>query len=494
MSSCQLVRLGLLSYILIMVAVALPAQQLDHTAVFKTPVPHAHLPLASSPAHPLSGTQTAPSPATTFGGSPYTVGPTVTPTTTQPEAEEHIAVDPLNSSLLVAAISDFSLRGGFNTTKYVVSTTNGGSGSWTQRFVPRNSSGLLVTSDGATWQANSDPVVAIDKLGNVYLADLYLAVSSAGQVTNDGFYVSVGNVSTGVQFTASTTRPVVTHLTASSVDEDKPWIATDNSSNAATTGNVYAAWAHFTATSNMIFFSRSTNHGGSWSAPIQVSASAQNGAVQGAQVAVGPQGQVYVVYEVFFSGNKRQQFLAKSINGGLSFSTPVAITPLFNELTFRSSYRKNSFPALAINPSTGFVYVLYADQPSKTLGAQVEFVRSTTAGGSVFTTPKSINDNSRGQQFFPAIAADASGVIHTSWFDTRNSTSGTSQYDIFASRSLNNGGTWSPNARVTSTIISADKTSFIGDYAGVAALGGFAHPVWTDGGFNNGQLQTSTLQ
>jgi hypothetical protein len=35
--------------------------------------------------------------------------------------------------------------------------------------------------------------------------------------------------------------------------------------------------------------------------------------------------------------------------------------------------------------------------------------------------------------------------------------------------------------------------SFIGDYAGIAAAGGFAHPVWTSGGFNNGLLQTATL-
>ena len=492
MRSCQLVRLGIVLSA-IMIATALPAQQLDRSAVFKTPVPHSHLPIAASPVHPQQATQTVPVPATTFGGAPYTVGPTVTPTTTKPEAEEHIAVDPLNSKLLVAAISDFSLRGGFNTTKYVVSTTNGGAGSWVQRFVPRNSSGLLVTSDGAVWQANSDPVVAIDKLGNVYLADLYIAVSNTGNATNDGLYVSVGNVSTGVQFTASTTHPVLTHLSATSVSEDKPWIAADNSSNATTTGHVYAAWAHFTATSDMIFFSRSTNHGGSWSSPIQVSPPTQNGAVQGAQVAVGPQGQVYVTYEVFFVGNKRRQFLAKSTNGGLSFSTPVAITPLFNELTFSSSYRKNSFPALAVNPSTGFTYVLYADQPSTTLGAQVEFIRSTTAGGTTFTAPIVINGSSAGQQFFPAITADSSAVIHTSWFDTRNSTSGASRYDIFASRSLNNGGTWSPNARVTPSIINAATSSFIGDYAGIAALGGFAHPVWTNGGFNNGQLQTSTL-
>ena len=128
MRSCQLVHLSVVLSA-IMIATALPAQQLDRSAVFKTPVPHSHLPIAASPVHSQQATQTVPVPATTFGGAPYTVGPTVTPTTTKPEAEEHIAVDPLNSKLLVAAISDFSLRGGFNTTKYVVSTTNGGAGS-----------------------------------------------------------------------------------------------------------------------------------------------------------------------------------------------------------------------------------------------------------------------------------------------------------------------------------------------------------------------------
>jgi len=64
--------------------------------------------------------------------------------------------------MLVAAISDFSLRGGFNTTKYTLSTNNGST--WKQAFIPRNSAGLPLTSDGAAWQANSDPVVAIDPL------------------------------------------------------------------------------------------------------------------------------------------------------------------------------------------------------------------------------------------------------------------------------------------------------------------------------------------
>ncbi len=124
-----------------------------------------------------------PSPIAHFSGSPYRVGPTVTPTTTAVEAEEHIAVAPTNSSDLVAAISDFSQRGGFNTTKFAVSTDNGTT--WTESFVPEVG-GLPATSDGQVWLANSDPVVAIDNAGRVFLADLYI-INATG--TGEGFYV-----------------------------------------------------------------------------------------------------------------------------------------------------------------------------------------------------------------------------------------------------------------------------------------------------------------
>jgi len=85
-------------------------------------------------------------------------------------------------------------------------------------------------------------------------------------------------------------------------------------------------------------------------------------------------------------------------------------------------------------------------------------------------------------------------VIHVSWFDTRNSPGNTAFYDIFATYSRDSGGTFAPNARVTSTLVNAGTASFIGDYAGIAAAAGFAHPVWTSGGFNNGSLETAVLQ
>jgi len=465
---------------------------------FKTIVPHRNS-VAAKPTIEVQPEESESAlPFLGFGGLPYTVGATITPTSSVPEAEEHIAVDPTNFNHLISMISDFSLNGGFNTSKFAFSTNNGAS--WMQGFVPRAASGFPQTSDGHIWQANSDPVVAVDKLGNVFLANLYLQVGRVGNVTNDGYYVCAAKLFAGGKFTPSTCHPVRTTLTASPNLEDKEWLAVDNSSSAFT-GNVYASWTHFTATSSMIFFSRSTNHGVTWSKAIQINPASQNGAIQGSQVAVGPAGEVYVAYEVFLgTGAQGKHFIAKSTNGGVSFGAPVAMTPTFNNLSFTSNYRDNSFPALAVGPVAGkaFVYDVYTDQPSA--NARTAFVHSTTSGGLTFTAPISANDSTKGQRLMPAVAADTNGVVHISWFDTRNHTTNSDLLDIYATFTKNSGGTFAPNAKVTSATINNGGSGFIGDYSGIAAgpngTTSMAHPAWTNGGVGgttNGRLQTATL-
>ena len=127
-------------------------------------------------------------------------------------------------------------------------------------------------------------------------------------------------------------------------------------------------------------------------------------------------------------------------------------------------------------------------------------MRSKSAGGLTFTTPIGANDVTTGQRLMPAVAADTNGVVHMSWFDTRNSGSSTGTLDIYATFTTNNGLSFAPNARVTSIQINAGGAGFIGDYSGIAAQPngrtGLAHPVWTSGGVGgttNGSMQTATL-
>ena len=537
--------------------------QPDPSAVFLTFIPHRNAPVARGnrmilsspgsrpllirPGRGITGTTsptasaTSPTAATFNSGPAYTAGPAGTPTTTQPEAEEEIAADPADTTgnNLVAAVSDFSQPSGFNFTKWSLST-NGGT-TWKENFVPYNTStGLLTTSDGLSWDANSDPVLAFDQSGDVFLSDLYINVDSFGRITAEGLYVSVDTFSNLQTGNFANTNPVLVDPQNGSVFdiEDKPWITVDNSAASSHQGVAYVSWSHFTGcqnkydpfvgayvltcTSDVIYVGYSTDHGQTWSSPIQINSKGQNGAVQGSQVAVGPDGTVYLVYEFHGADNQRQQFLSVGTwdSTGLTFSAPVAATPIFYDLTFSgcntcaASYRANSFPNIAVDRSgtatNGSVYMVYGAQLSNTSNAQVNFVACTSNCSSTqpgFSSPVILNDSSAGNAFFPALAVDGQGVIHSSWLDTRNNPSNPDYIDVYATFSSDGGASFAPNARVTSTTMDASvvdgfgDTSFIGDYIGIAATAAnpaTAHPVWTNasgilGLLLSGSLQTATL-
>lgn len=435
-----------------------------------------------------------PPPPPKFHGSAYVVGTIVTATTLQPEAEEVIAIDPNNHSNLVGMITDYSLKaGGFGVARYSISA-NGGT-SWSDAFVPVSGT-AAITSDGQLWPDNRDPSIGIDKLGNVFLSGIYAQAPAAGQHPPSGVYVCVGTLP-GVTLTSSGCRPVFTNTMAMDpYGEDKDSLAVDDSS-ASTSGNVYMTWIHFTGctgsgcANKYIAFSRSTDHGVTWSAPNLLTSGATD--VQWPQMTVGSDGTVYVSCEVFLGNGQAQHMLAISADGGQTFSAATAITPSYTDLTFSTSYRKNSGPTIVVSPVAGaeYVYDIYAQQNGT--GSDVVVTRSNSPKGAAgFATPISVNDSTVGQRIFPSASVDNGGILHMSWFDTRNA-SGTAQYDIYATYSKDSAATFAPNARVTPALISAG--TFIGDYAGMVAepTGGIAHPVWTSGGSNAGMLQTTTL-
>ena len=84
------------------------------------------------------------------------------------------------------------------------------------------------------------------------------------------------------------------------------------------------------------------------------------------------------------------------------------------------------------------------------------------------------------------------GEVNVSFYDTRNDTTGARfMTDIFLSRS-SDGATWPSNVRVSSQSSNEHDCNGLfpcpginygnqqGDYSGLAAFGGVAHPVWTD--------------
>src|SRR5262249_39450590 len=157
-----------------------------------------------------------------------------------------------------------------------------GGASWREAFVPFDqNTDLLLTSDGRSWSANSDPVLAFDRSGHVYLSNLYILVDSFGRITSEGLYVSTDKFSNLQTANFGNTYRVRANLSNKRTFslEDKPWIAVDNSSTSSA-GYVYASWSHFTGcqnkgsvftgfyvtcSSDVIYLAYSTDHGVTWS-------------------------------------------------------------------------------------------------------------------------------------------------------------------------------------------------------------------------------------
>jgi len=135
-------------------------------------------------------------------------------------------------------------------------------------------------------------------------------------------------------------------------------------------GNVYVAYADVITNANgsqtsTIYFSRSTNCGASWSAPIPISRSYVIS--QGATIQIDPEtGIVYVAWRVIHNTPQAKDGIAitASLNAGQSFFpaiTVVSLSPFnantptapafFDQNTTETTFRTTAYPALAVGDS-----------------------------------------------------------------------------------------------------------------------------------------------
>lgn len=143
---------------------------------------------------------------------------------------------------------------------------------------------------------------------------------------------------------------------------------------------------------------------------------------------------------------------------------------------------------MAVDPHTGQIAVVYPDQVGPS--SAIELVSCPPAFSGPCKAPVVINDVGYGQRLLPAVAIDNLGMVHVSWYDSRNAATDplSSMVDIYATyaRSLNH--SFHTNARVTQSTIDFSNRYFIGDYSGMAASHGVAHPAWTDGLLKSARL------
>jgi len=301
---------------------------------------------------------------------------------------------------------------------------------------------------------------------------------------------------------------------------DKTGIQVDQT-NSQFSGNVYAAWSDFHGRGcNEIVFSRSTDGGATFSAPMKISSVCSN---QGPNIAIGPGGQVYVSWFANNGGNRsiggnfvEGAAFASSSDGGQTFSK-ADIVVRFNPFVsnaFSGNGARNcgdgpfaclsgqTFPRFDLaQPSiaTDGASIYMAFQVASASGqGQTQFVKSTD-GGASWSPAKAVDAQSAGHQFFPWIAA-SQGRLSVVYYDSRhdadysvgrapcNSSTGhgSACLAVWYSTSSDGGATWTHQELTTALTnpnleqFGGRRVPFFGDYIMVSAVGGSIAAVWTD--------------
>jgi hypothetical protein len=274
------------------------------------------------------------------------------------------------------------------------------------------------------------PQVAVDATGNIY------AVWEDDTASNSNILFS-RSTNGGAIF--STPQ----NISKSSRSSFNPLIAVDAQ------GAVNVVWVSNAPGNNDIFFSRSTDGGSTFSAPLNLSNDPADSLSP--QLAVDAAGNINIVWES--DDIKFGVLFSHSTDGGATFSTPLDL----------ATNTGGSFAAQLALASDGSINVVWEDDTNS--GSSISYSRSSD-NGATFSAPKNLSSaNSFGSQ----IAVDASGNIFVIWAD---STPG--NLDIFFSRSIDQGATFSTPKNLSNT-----PSTSLHAHIAVAATSG-VYVVWEE--------------
>ena len=305
--------------------------------------------------------------------------------------------------------------------------------------------------------------------------------------------------------------------------------------------NVYFAWARFTGVGiSNIYFSRSVDHGATWSKPMNLTS--RQGNLQDPDISVTGNGNVYVTYDVgeLHNGQPNGVQIVKSTDCGETFAPSSLVTKYipYNAQDVSSSgdaardcgdfadacqsgytfFRRSTTTrstADQYDAANEWIYIVYdATKPgtevdTHTTYGSLESGRGSQSGAyflrydgvvGTHTEPKLIDNQPIGHQTFPDISADG-GTLHVLWWDSRADPcysptrpigncadrTTTSSLDVFATMSADHGNTWINPTRLTSQTSNPNheqfdgrSVPFAGDYLWISSLGDFSFGAWTD--------------
>ncbi len=361
------------------------------------------------------------------------------------------------------------------------------------KFVPGYSDFTYASKDGGmTWtevqnqnpekRIQGDDGVAYGNDGRVYHSFLSFWPSKKwkSKQLSSGIYISS---STDGGFNWDRRAVVVDHINTNAPMEDKPYVVADNSPTSKFENNVYTAWTHFAiygshnpADSSQIYFTRSIDSGKTFSSPMRISTTGgdcidSSNTVEGAITAVGPNGEVYVVW-----AGPRGIVMNESFDGGKTFGEDKVIGWIYHgwDLTVPGIDRANGMPVTKVDissgPYRGTIYVNWVDDR---FGDPDVFLKFSRDSGKTWSKTIRVNDDKIGNgkyQFFSWMSVDpVDGSINIVFYDRRN-LKGTLT-GLTLARSIDGGKTFI-NYKINQPPFECNPKVFFGDYIGIDSYDG----------------------
>ncbi|HSF80839.1 MAG TPA: sialidase family protein [Anaerolineales bacterium] len=380
--------------------------------------------------------------------------------------ETSTAINPANPEIIAVGANDYRMAPIFGDSWLGFYLSQDGGNTWFNTFVPgfpSDNSPAGLASPLKNLDGSGDPVVRFDSAGNLYLAGIAFNrnFDQPDRPVDNVVYVARFDYTPGTPAGVSTPNaaanpPNYTYAGTTVVERgavgfavpgqrfgfagefvDKEWMEVDAYPGSPCAGSVYVTYTafHGVGGNSPIKFSRSADGGSSFTNPRTVSSGGQAGTVynQGSDIAIGPDGSIFVAYRSFgASVDPAAVRVVKSNDCGVHWSQPVLVGTLVSGQAPGVAFRTPTFAFIAVddlNPNT--VYIAYQNFNFANASYDI-YVQRSSDGGLTWGAPVLVNDDGSGRhQIFPTIEVSNS-ALHVAWYDFRNSvTAGNEALDVY---------------------------------------------------------------
>jgi hypothetical protein len=345
----------------------------------------------------------------------------------------------------------------------------------------------------------SDPTLAFDSRGNVFYG--YIVVYFSNGAGINGTAMAVARSADGGKTYPAASTTFFAFEGGQNHFNDKPMITADANRTSPYRDSVYVAWdaaSGGSAAGGGVRLARSTD-GGATFTTTRIDDPSGPGRSIGAVPFVGPNGDVYAAWNDY---RANAIVFNRSFDGGVTWDVPRTLAPKTApfQINVPAEFNRGAlvYPACDADRSTGRhrgrLACAWMDlTPSGNADVLLSF---SDDQGSTWSPPARVADApaAGSDRFNPWLSVDpTNGEVNVSFYDTRNDTTGGRyETDIYLARSSDGGATFGPNVKVTTArsnehdcggafpCAAINYGNQQGDYSGLVAYGGVAHPIWTD--------------